>query len=183
MGSINSFSIWERMKLGSLTSGAPGGASAAQGAEALIASLEWAAQNHPSEWVIYYVLGDKYQEVARYTDSLKACQRCVELRPSDIRSAYALGTAYNMLTRAAWSTRQEMQAVADAFRLAGNLDRIDPLLSQAALDQNEMLLETAALQAIRWFERALALRPDVASCTMIGQDLSSLYQRFPKLKR
>lgn len=183
MGSITAFSILERMKLGSLTSGAPGFTSADQSPKALIAALEWASHNHPTEWLIYYILGDQYQRVARYTDALRVCQRCVELRPDDIRSPYALGTAYNMMVRAGFSTPKEMQAVALALKLFGHIDRIDPILSQAALDQNDMLLETAALQAIRWFERALVLRPDSASRTMIEQDLSTLYHRYPKLKR
>ena len=76
-----------------------------------------------------------------------------------------------------------MQAVAILLKVVSGVDRLDPILSQAALDQNNMLVETAALQAMRWFERALALGPDAESRSKIEQDLSTLYHRFPKLKK
>ena len=66
-----------------------------------IQAAEKAAKEQPDEWVIWFTLGDKYQAAGMYVQSLQACKRCVELRPKDVRSAYALATAYNILTRQA----------------------------------------------------------------------------------
>ena len=68
-----------------------------------IEAAEKAIVDHPNEWVIFYTLGDNYMDKGQYARALQACKRCVELRPNDIRSAYALATAYNVLTRATWS--------------------------------------------------------------------------------
>jgi hypothetical protein len=96
---------------------------------------------------------------------------------------YALATAYNMLTRANWTSDREKEAIASLQVIAQELgDTLDPILSQAALDKTGMLVETAALQAIRWFEKSLSLKPDEASRLQIEQDLNTLYTRFPLLR-
>lgn len=66
------------------------------GLDEAIESLERRYKKHPSSWVIAYTLGDLYQQARRYADSIAVCLRCVELRPNDARSRYALGTAYRM---------------------------------------------------------------------------------------
>jgi tetratricopeptide (TPR) repeat protein len=148
-----------------------------------IEAAEKAAGQHPKEWVVFYALGDKYQQVGRYVDALRACKRCVELRPNDIRSVYALATAYNLLTRAEWAGKEEMVPILDAMRdIAGERDLIDPSLSQAELDKTGLIVETAAAQAMRWFERALTLKPDRQSRQQIEWDLQTLYKRFPHLQ-
>ena len=45
-----------------------------------------------------------------------------------------------------------------------------------------MMAETAAAQAIRWFERARELKPDAQSHAQIEEDLRTLYTRFPHLR-
>ena len=148
-----------------------------------IEALVKAVAQHPNEWALFLELGDKYQQVGRYVESLRACKRCVELRPNDLLSVYALATAYNMLTRAAWSDSKEIKAVEQLQDLARELgDRLDPALSQAALDQAGLVVGTAAAQAMRWFEKALTLKPDHASRRQIEQDLQTLYRRFPRLR-
>jgi tetratricopeptide (TPR) repeat protein len=52
---------------------------------------------------ILYSLADKYHETGYYAEALRATQKCVDLRPNDIRSTYALATSYNILSRAAWT--------------------------------------------------------------------------------
>jgi tetratricopeptide (TPR) repeat protein len=150
--------------------------------EEFITAAEESAERHPGEWVVFYALGDKYQEMGHYNDALRACKRCVELRPNDIRSVYALATAYNLLTRADWS--QIEMGIGDVLKeMSGRNDILDPEMAQAGLDQAGLAIETAAAQAIRWFERALMLRPDKQSQAQIEWDLGTLYERFPHLRR
>lgn len=152
-------------------------------AEEFIVAAEKAAKHHPNKWVVFFTLGDKYQEAGRYADALRVCKRCVELRPNDIRSAYALATAYNLLARAAWS--QEEAAIANNVlqELFGVTNALDPALAQDALDETGLVVETAATQAMRWFERALTLKPDRQSRQQIEWDLKTLYERFPHLRQ
>lgn len=150
--------------------------------EEFIAAAERAKIKSPNEWVIYYVLADKYQELGKYTDALLAAQKCVEIRPKDIRSVYALATSYNLITRAAYSDNEE-EALSLVNLFWGSNDQIDKRFSQEALDRTRLTIETAAVQAIRWFENALTLSPDSQSMTQIQMDLQTLYKRFPHLKR
>ena len=65
--------------------------------EEFIKAAETALKKYPKEWAIYYALGDKYQSIGRYADSLPILQKCVELKPDDVRSPYALATTYNLI--------------------------------------------------------------------------------------
>src|SRR5688500_6960374 len=78
--------------------------------EEFVGAAERAIMKHPNEWVIFYAPADKYQQLGYYTEGLKATQKCVENRPTDIRSAYALATSYNLITRVAWSGKEEEAA-------------------------------------------------------------------------
>jgi tetratricopeptide (TPR) repeat protein len=150
--------------------------------EEFITAAESALQKHPNEWVIYYSLGDKYQQMGYYANGLESTKKCVEIRPNDIRSVYALATSYNILTRAAWSEKEN--EAANVYKaIIGDIDKFDKRYSQAGLDRIGLAVETAAVQAIRWFEHALTLRPDRESQVQIEQDLATLYLRFPHLRR
>ncbi|MGQ9555651.1 MAG: tetratricopeptide repeat protein [Anaerolineae bacterium] len=158
-------------------------------AEEFITAAERAAEEHPNEWVIFYTLGDKYQDVGRYGDALSACRRCVDLRPNDVRSVYALATAYNMLVRATLPLEPTRGAAAVMSGLLGRSDLLvsDPAVAiqqaQKGLGEVGLTVEVAACQAMRWFEHALAMHPDQKSCGQIRQDLVTLYRRFPHLSR
>jgi hypothetical protein len=131
------------------------------------------------EWILYYTLADKYQELGYYTEGLKAAQKCVEIRPNDIRSVYALATGYNLITRAACS--DDRQEAAELGKELPCSNPTDERLSRAAVDQLGST-ETAAVQAIRWLEKALTLNPDKQSKTQLQMELHCLYTRFPHLK-
>jgi hypothetical protein len=67
--------------------------------------------------------------------------------------------------------------------LFGSVDSsFGPSRSKTEIEEMGMVLDTAAAQAIRWFERALELSPDAASARQIMQGLSTLYERFPHLR-
>jgi tetratricopeptide (TPR) repeat protein len=150
--------------------------------EEFVAAAERAKKKYPGEWVIYYTLADKYQQLGYYPEALLATQKCVEIRPKDIRSVYALATSYNLITRAAWSDKEdEVASLLELF--FGDKGPIDKRLSQGAIDRTGLTVETAAVQAIRWFENALTLNPDSQSKTQLQMDLQTLYVRFPHLKR
>lgn len=146
------------------------------------AAAQSALKKHPNEWVIYYSLADKYQTAGYYVEGLKATRKCVEIRPNDIRSIYALATSYNLITRAAWSDKED-EAAKLLQIFFGNKENVDKRLSQAAIDRTGLAIETAAVQAIRWFEKALTLNPDGQSQAQIQWDLKTLYERFPHLKQ
>lgn len=150
--------------------------------EEFIRAAQIAARKHPNEWVIYYTLADKCQTEGFYSVALEATQRCVELRPRDLRSCYALAVSYYILTRADWSENED--ELSKVFKiLVGNEDKFDRRYSQAGLDHIGMTVETAAIQAIRWFEKCTTLQADKESTTMINSHLNTLYSRFPHLRR
>ena len=177
MGSISKLTIKDRMRLARTADrrlADPFHYTTAQ----WIAAAEEALQEFPNEWIVYYALGDHYQMAGRYGDALRVIWRCVELRPRDIRATYALATGYNLLTRAAWSPKESRMV----FNMMGAREIIpSPDAVKGMLDEIGLSIDMAALQAVRWFERSLSLRPDVSSRTQITQDLETLHKRFPQL--
>ena len=150
--------------------------------EEFVAAGKRALMKYPDEWVIHYSIADKYQDLGYYAEGLRETQKCVEIRPNDIRSVYALATSYNLLTRAAWS-EEEIQAAKIYSILADDIAEVHKRVSQAGLDRTGLAVETCAVQAIRWFERALSLNPDKQSREQINKDLYTLYRRFPQFRR
>jgi tetratricopeptide (TPR) repeat protein len=150
--------------------------------EQFVSAAELAASRHPDEWVLFYQLADKYQSLGLFSRSLQAAKRCMDLRPADIRSAYALATAYNILTRAEWAGIEGDISKLLPILLAPYDPSFDPSRSNTEIEEMGMVLDTAAAQAIRWFEMALQLSPDAASATQIARDLATLYERFPHLR-
>ena len=148
-----------------------------------IEAAEKAASKNPDEWAIFYSLGDKYMEIGQYARALQTCKRCVELKPNDIRSVYALATAYNILTRADWThIKAEAKLYAQILSQLSGAGLFEPDMSKTEVEELGMVVDTAAAQAMRWFERALQLKPDRESIVQINQDLQALYQRYPHLK-
>jgi len=133
-------------------------------------------QAFPNEWIVYFVASDKLADVGRYADSLRAAQRVVELKPNDPRSAYSLASAYYLLARAIWVDSPKFSAIADM------IPNVNPDLSKAELARVGITVETAGAQAIRWFEKALALKPNREGQELIRQSLHALYRMFPDLK-
>jgi tetratricopeptide (TPR) repeat protein len=147
-----------------------------------IDTAEKAAKEHPGEWVIFYSVADKYMAAGQYVRALEASKRCVDLRPNDLRSRYALATAYNILTRAEWTMLPSDLAHVVQLLATPGVDLLDPANARTEMEEIGMVVDTAAAQAIRWFENALKLDPDEASAVQIAQDLATLYERFPHLR-
>jgi tetratricopeptide (TPR) repeat protein len=148
-----------------------------------VESAERATKLHPNEWVVFFSLADKCMELGYLAKALQACKRAVELKPNDIRSTYALATAYNTLTRADWAPRrQEFLDVIALLEPPAQAGPFDPNIALTEMTELGMVVDTAAAQAIRWFERSLALRPDTPSRRQIMWDLDTLYKRFPHLR-
>ena len=144
--------------------------------EEFVEASEKAIQAFPNEWIVYYIASDKLADVGRYADSLRAAQRVVELRPNDPHSAYSLASAYYLLARAIWVDSPKFSAIEHLF------PSVNPELSKAELAKAGISVETAGVQAIRWFERALALKPNREGQKLIRQSLHALYGMFPDLK-
>jgi hypothetical protein len=148
-----------------------------------VQAAEKAAVQHPNEWVVFYSAADKYMAIGQYARALQCAKRATELRPNDIRSAYALATAYNVITRGEWESRKdELAPILSLLMPLAGPDLFDPTRSRTEMEEMGMVVDTAAAQALRWFERALELRPDSQSRAQIKQDLQALYNRFPHLR-
>lgn len=150
--------------------------------EEFIIAAEAARLKHLNEWVIYYTLADKYSEIGHYADALLAARKCVDIRPKDIRSTYALASCYSVLSRASWSENEELAALVIGHLLDAQ-DTLDKRYAQAGLDNVGLAVDTSAVQAIRWFETSLQLNPDSFSKDNILTNISGLYKRFPHLRQ
>lgn len=151
--------------------------------EDVIIAAQQAIEEHPREWILLFFLADHLQKTGRYAEAMPICQKAVELNPNDVRPLYTLATNYNILTRAAWTTEDMKKAKEMMKGIIRESDEIfDPNVSRSELTKLGIDIDIAALQAIRWFERALALNSDNASRSQIGWDLATLYKRFPHLK-
>lgn len=145
-----------------------------------IQAAQKALKKHPREWIIYYSLADKYQSEGYYAEALKAAHKCVELKPKDIRSSYALASSYYILTRVDWSERAV--ELSDILRETFHgVDKLDKRYAQAGLDHTGIDVEVAAVQSIRWFEKCLILKPDIDSKNLINSHLQTLYRAYPNL--
>lgn len=177
MANIYQLSFWENKRLGFMVAKDLKDPSNYTSEEFILVA-EKALIKHPNEWVIYFSLGDKYQDVGRYADSVRVGKRCVELKPNEIKSTYALATAFHILTWAAWSKEEADIANRRMMGFSGTF-KMDPERSQAELDKLNITVETAAAQAIKWFNRSLELNPDPPSIQNIMPTLQALYKRFP----
>jgi len=189
--SLTRWSLWDRYRLA--RSVRPFVRDRAHyNADEFVEAAEKTAAKHPKEWVVFFSLSDKCCDLGRYSEALKAAKRCVELRPNDLRSVYGLATVYNMLTRAAWSERDESELArigVSLHRLSGmkpsgvdgNLPR-SVEAAQEALREQGLDASAAASEAIRWFEAAHSLAPDDRTRDHIRETLEVLYYRFPHIR-
>lgn len=182
---VSNYSLLERFKLSQLISDGMD-QSFERSREGMIDAGLKALLKHPNEWLLLYFLCDQYQGAGNYAEALSFSKKCVQVKPSDIRSTYAHATSYNLLTRAQWIDldQNEISKIYSLFtedfkNLAGVFD---PKLAQSAIDKTGLTIESAASQAIRWFERSLLLGPDPASRKQIAYDLEVLFERFPLLR-
>ena len=106
---------------------------------------ENAAKVHPNEWVVFYSLGTKYLELGQFARALNACKRVVELKPDDIRSAYALATIYNTLTTSDFATRgEEFRDIIALLQPPPEAGPFDPNIALAEMSDLGMVADTAA---------------------------------------
>ena len=154
------------------------------GLDAFIEKAVEASERYPDEWILFYVLNDKYQANGSYELAVRVSKRCVELRPDDLRSVYAHATAYNLLTRASLLEDEKLENIIALFKSrAKDMGEIfDPHLSKTEADKLGISIETAATQAMRWFEITLSLNPNLQGRAQIEWDIQTLYDRFPQLK-
>ncbi len=157
-------------------------------AEEWVEAAEKAARKHPRSWVVHYMLADKCCDLGRFDQAASAARRCVELRPDDLRSTYALATVFNALSMAAYAGRTEAELarhtavllrespVRPRGVLANLATHIDAAL--AGLHEMGIGLEEVSSSAIRWFERSLELASEEVDRQAIWMSLRSLYMRF-----
>jgi hypothetical protein len=150
--------------------------------EGQIETLEKAAQLSPDEWAVWHQLAQAYQKKKRYADFFRAANRCVNLKPKDVRSMFTLAQAYDDLGNGILDerARKNFLAATDgkfakevaeslaqtkgvkvrpdaAARLAAFLGKTLPDLAgvDRALTELGMTPETAVAEAERWYDRTL----------------------------
>jgi len=143
-------------------------------------AAELASLDHPSNWLLFYVLGGKRLESNQLSASLAAALKCVELRPNDIRSAYALATTYNALSYGGWSddTLSTIRTKGAAEIAADISEKRDAATKD--LVKLDLTPAEAAEKAVVWFRRCLELKPDPWSRGQIQEHLETLASMFPE---
>lgn len=185
MAKIDSFSFTERLKIPKLIGNRNLNLNTCSTDE-FIDATEQAIKNNPREWILYFLISDKYMSIGRYVDALDAAKKCYELKPKDILSSHLLATVYNCLTRAALKGTREGDLLKLPIESRRAIDPnypdfYDPTITKNELDKLGLSIEAAAAQAIRWFERSLELNPDSESAHEINQTIAVLHHRFPNL--
>ena len=187
---INYYGFRERLKLGrtlrsvSAKYGSVNASSAALKEAA--AALEAAVEAKPREWVFWYALGDLYQPMGQFAESVRAAEKCVDLRPDDPRSLYALASNLRTLTHAKYVGQQSYiearTKMHGQLATQGDAAPFDPARSQAALHELGMPLDLAAEWCLVLFERVLALGVRGEDKKHVEETLDVLYTEFPRLR-
>jgi hypothetical protein len=79
--------------------------------------LKLAINDDPDDWFLKYALGDVLLQEKKYLLAIHELEIAYKLRPSDIRTTYALATAYRKLTRAQFVNIPLDEVLPDAFTL------------------------------------------------------------------
>ncbi len=153
--------------------------------EEAVLLLEEALKDKPGEWILWYILGDLYQPLGEFAKSVRAGERCYELRPNDPRSPYALASNLRTLTHAKYADHREQ---ADARRRAqhhlvmqGYAAPFDPDKSRDALQDLGITLDEAAERSLALFEEVITLGVPENDATHVRDCLDVMYYEFPHL--
>jgi len=152
-----------------------------------VSLLQAAVEAKPDDWVCWYALGDLYQPLGELVKSVRAGEKCYELRPRDPRSAYALASNLRTLTHAKYvgqqsyiEARTEMHEQLAAIQ--DYAESFNPDRSQEALDELGMTLDLAAEWCLVLFQRVLALGVRGEDKKHVEETLDALYTEFPRLR-
>jgi len=182
--SLSSFGFFEKLKLAQVY------ASKAQEkgmpAEYLsdfdkIDALQAATEKNPNEWVYWAALAENWSAVGFYSVGLSDCQKCLELKPDDPRSTYAIATLYKVLTRARFIDNPKAKEIQNVMGTVSGVI-FDPKLSANGLKQIGITIEEAARKSIQYFEQTLKLRINRSEEQHIKGILKELYEDFPSSK-
>lgn len=160
--------------------------------EAITNHLEQFLIRNPKNWLALIYLGDWYIRDKRYADSIRVLTQAHSLRPKDPRSAYALATAFRVLTRARFlGTKAEdifpenlkrVSACPDAEWKRREIDGFDPAASQRELALLGMTIDEAAEKALSFFEETLVIGVRSGEENLVTSSLSKMYSEFPHLE-
>jgi len=154
--------------------------------EEAVRLLEAAADASPREWILWYTLGDLYEPLGDFVKSVRAAEKCYELRPRDPRSAGALATNLRTLTHAKYVGQQTYiearRELHEQLAPHGYVAPFNPDKSQEALQELGMTLDQAAERSLRLFEQVLSLGVPEADAVQVRDTLSVMYSEFPHLE-
>lgn len=187
---VNYYTFRERFKLNrilrSVTAKHGSVRASREALQQAVALLEGAVEAKPEEWVYWYVLGDLYQPLGEFVKSVKAGEKCYELRPDDRRSPYALASNLRTLTHADYvgdthqiEARRRLRAQVGT---EGYVAPFDPDMSQEALEELGMTLDQAAERSLTLFEEVLSLGVGGDDDVHVRDCLAAMYSEFPHLE-
>jgi tetratricopeptide (TPR) repeat protein len=153
--------------------------------EEAVALLEAAADASPREWILWYTLGDLYEPLGDFVKSVRAGEKCYELRPSDPRSAYALATNLRTLTHAKYVGQETYvearRKLHEQLAPRGYVAAFDPDKSREALQELGMTLDQAAHRSLTLFVQVLSLGVPEAEAMQVRECLKVMSSEFPHL--
>jgi tetratricopeptide (TPR) repeat protein len=134
-------------------------------------------RENPNEWVFWFSLSDWYSTVGERAKAVQAAEKCVELRPNDPRSIYALAVELRMLTHAMHLGNAKIEGIK-----LGGYGTVDPQRSQQALEELGLALDEAAERALDLYEKVNELGVNDADKRLVYDTLASMYTSFPGLE-
>jgi tetratricopeptide (TPR) repeat protein len=145
-----------------------------------IHQLEQVNNENPTDWLIKYLLGDWYIRAKLYSKAVTILEQALSLRPQDIRSTYALATAYRILTRARLIGIPKEELTESSIHILG-ID-FDPEASNKEINKHGITLDDAAFKAMGLFEETMRLGVRASEKEIVFESLQKMYSDFPHLE-
>lgn len=149
----------------------------------VIDRFEKAHQKNPKDWFICNQLGSLYLSTKQYGKSVEILKKGLDLRYNDIRSTYALATAYRQLTRAQFIGNPLDQICPDYHDRQKLINGgFDPETSNRELQKLGLTLDEVAEKSMLLFEKTLRLGVRKNERPLIYESLQKMYSDFPHLE-
>lgn len=149
--------------------------------------LEKALRENPRDWWLLNTIGDLYIRSGQLCLALEVTKKAYEIRPFDIRSTFALASAYRAFLRAQFINIPKEQIIPreifpDETTWQINLMAFDPEGANEELEKLGVTLDEVALKAMYYFEETLHLGVRKNEISFVNECLQKIYSEFPHLE-